>query len=138
MRHRSFSDRLVRPRMSQPAGFNLAAAFSTSFLLAAASQLVELPTYWAVALIAIVGALCSAGAIWLHITGLPDAWRLLLMVGVAAVSTAASRRGVRTSRRFDLIRPAEPSASTVVARPAGFDPVAAGRAVPALATGIHR
>ena len=161
MRNRPFPNRPPRPRATQPAGFNLAAAFTTSLLLVAGAHVVELPTYWAVALIAIGVGLCSTGATWraslgvavigwlfvtgfvinrlgeLHVTGLPDAWRLLLMVGVAVVSTAASRHGVRTGRRLDVLRPAEPSTATVVAQPAGFEPVAGDRTVPTLITGIH-
>lgn len=155
VRHRPLPNR-VRPQVSQPAGFNLAAAFGASSLLVAASHVVGLPTYWAVALIALVVALCSTGGTWpaslgvgvigwlfvtgfvinsrgeLHITGSPDVWRLLLMVGVAVLSTAVSRRGVRTSRRFGVIRP---SASIGVAQPARLDPVAGGRTVPARTTG---
>jgi hypothetical protein len=142
--------------VSRPAGFNLASAFGISFLLVAVSDVVGLPTYWAVALIALVVALCSTGATWpaslgvgvigwlfvtgfvvnslgeLHITGLSDVGRLLLLVGVAVVSTAASRRGVRTSLRFDVIRPAGPSPSTV-AQPARLCLTPSHAAAPCLA-----
>jgi hypothetical protein len=149
--------------VSQPAGFNLAAAFSTSLLLVAASQVVALPAYWAVALIVIVVALCSTGATWpaslgvaligwlfvtgfvinslgeLHVTGLSDLWRLLLLVGVAVVSTAASRRGRHANWPVNIIRPAGPAASTGAAQPASLlAPVAGARTTPArAATDIH-
>jgi hypothetical protein len=160
MRHRPFPDRLARPRV-QPAGFNLAAAFAISFPLVVLSHIVGLPTSWAVALIALVVALCSTGATWpaslgvavtgwlfvtgfvinslgeLHVTGFSDVWRLMLLIGVAVLSTAASRRGVPTGRHFCLIGPAWPSASTVVAQPARHDPTAGASAVPPRETATH-
>lgn len=160
MKHHRIPSR-VRSHVKQPAGINLAAAFSTSFLLVAVAQVVGLSTYEAVTLIAIVVGLCSTGATWpatlgvavigwlfvtgfvinsrgeLHITGLPDLSRLLLMLGVAVASRAAGRSGVRTSRRLNVIRLTGPSPSTVVAQPARCDHVEGDGTVAARAAGIH-
>jgi hypothetical protein len=153
----------VRPHVGQPAGFNLAPAFGVSFLLVAVSHVVDLSTFWAVALISLVVALCSTGATWpaslgvgvigwlfvtgfvinslgeLHVTGWSDAWRLLLLVGVAVVSTAASRRGRLASRLVNIIRPAGPAASTVAAQPSRLpEPVVGARTAPARAASVIR
>jgi hypothetical protein len=159
VRHHSLPD-----PVRQPAGFNLASAFGVSFLLVAASHVVGLSTFWAVSLIALVVAVCSAGATWpaslgvgvigwlfvtgfvinslgeLHVTGLSDVSRLLLLVGVAVFSTAASRRGRHASWPVNIIRPAGPAGSTGAAQPSSLlEPVAGARTAPArTATDIHR
>jgi hypothetical protein len=113
--------------VSHPAGFNLAAAFSTCLLFVAVSHEIGLPAHWGLPLIAVLVGACSTAATWpaslgvaatgwmfltgfvinshgeLHIAGAPDVWRLLLMVVVATVSTAASRPGARTGPRVPRI-----------------------------------
>jgi hypothetical protein len=158
VRHHSLPDPVRRP-----AGFNLASAFGASFLLVAVSHVVGLSTFWAVSLIALVVGVCSTGATWpaslgvgvigwlfvtgfvinslgeLHVTGLSDVWRLLLLVGAAVVSTAASRRGRHAGRPVNIIHQAGPAASTGAAQPASLvEPVAGARTAPArAATDIH-
>ncbi len=141
MKHRPLPERVAPPHDGQPAGVSLAAAFGTMYLFVTASLIIGLSTSWAVALVALLVGIFSRGSGWpaslgvaligwlfvtgfvinrlgeLDLSGPGDAWRLLLLVEVAVLATAVSRRRRGVAESPGVIRVAGPSPAADLAEP---------------------